>query len=114
MQRSGSGLLSVLSYSPGERSPVARWLTPLGTLLVLGYFGFHAFNGQYGIRASLAFQTREAELVDQLTVLQERRERLEARVLLLREGTLERDMVDERARKLLGLARADEVLIDLR
>ena len=93
---------------------IHRLLTPLGTLLVLGYFGFHAFSGQYGVRARIAFDVKEAQMIDELTVLQEKRGRLEARVLLMRDGTMERDIVDERARTTLSLARADEVFIDLR
>ena len=103
--------MSAYLKQPGRRSLFARWATPVGTLLVLGYFGFHAFSGQYGVRAHLAFEAKEAQLLDELTVLQERRDRLEARVLLLRDGSMERDMVDERARRMLNLARADEVLI---
>ena len=105
--------MPLLVRRPGQPSPLARCLTPLGTLLVLGYFGFHAFNGQYGIRAHLVFQAKEEALVNELTVLQERRERLEARVLLLRDGTMERDMVDERARRMLNMVRADEIVLSL-
>ena len=105
--------MAVRYRRPGQRSGFARWFTPLGTLAVLGYFGFHAFSGQYGVRAHLAFAAKERQLVDELTVLQERRERLEARVLLLRDGSMEQDMVEERARRTLNLAREDEVLIAL-
>ena len=97
-----------------ERRPSwSHWFAPVGTLLVLGYFGFHAFSGQYGIRAHLAFEKKEAALLNDLTVLQERRSKLEARVLLLRDGSMEKDMVDERARRTLNLARTDEIVIAL-
>ena len=103
--------MAVQFRRPGQRSAWARWFTPLGTIAVLGYFGFHAFNGQYGVRAHIAFAAKEAQLVNELTVLQEQRERLEARVLLLRDGSMEADMVADRARRTLNLAREDEVLI---
>ena len=88
-------------------------MTPLLTLLVLFYFGFHALSGQYGLRAHYAFAARETELAERMAQLSAVRAELEARVLLLRDGTIERDMLDERARRTLNLAHKDEIVIDL-
>ncbi|MEP0945177.1 MAG: septum formation initiator family protein [Rhizobiaceae bacterium] len=96
-----------------KKRSFSRFIAPLATLVILGYFGFHAFNGQYGIRANLAMQQRMVELEADLAGLSDRREVLEARVALLREGSLEKDMVDQQVRSQLNMLRDDEVVLFL-
>ena len=93
------------------RSLVGQFVTPVATMLVLGYFAFHAFNGQYGVRARLAFETREVELETKLAALQAISSRMANKVALLKEGRLEHDMLDERARRLLNVVRDDEIVL---
>ena len=93
------------------RSLTSRVVTPIATMLVLGYFAFHAFNGQYGIRARLTFETKETELATRLAALEAVRARIETRVALLRDGAIERDMLDDRARHALNLVREDEIVL---
>ena len=94
-----------------NRSPLSRFIAPLATLMILGYFGFHAMNGQYGMRAQIVMsaqkETLEAKLAQRTAV----RNRLEARVALLREGTMEKDMVDQYVRSQLNMVRADEIVL---
>ena len=97
-----------------KRSLVGRVVTPLATMLVLGYFAFHAFSGQYGIRARIAFNAKETELATRHAALQAVRARIETRVRLLRDGTMERDMLDDRARHILNLVREDEIVLMVR
>ena len=94
-----------------RRRSLARFIAPLATLVILGYFGFHAFNGQYGIRANLVMQQRMQEMEAQLANLTVRRSVLEDRVALLREGSMEKDMVDQYARSQLNMLREDEVVL---
>ncbi|NKB52431.1 MAG: septum formation initiator family protein [Rhizobiaceae bacterium] len=94
-----------------KRRTLARFIAPLATLVIVGYFGFHAFNGQYGIRANLAMQTRMAELKIELAELTRRRDKFEERVKLLRAGTLEKDMVDQHVRAQLNMVREDEIVL---
>ncbi len=83
---------------------------PLICAMAIGYFGYHAVQGERGLvswlRLSHEVERVEAELaanrVERLTV--------ERRVALLSPATLDRDMLDERARFVLGGARADEVI----
>jgi len=90
---------------------LTRFIAPLMTMTLLGYFGFHALNGQYGTRAHLAMQKQMVKLQDKLDARTAVRERLEARVALLREGSLEKDMVDQYARQQLNLLRGDEIVL---
>ena len=52
-----------------------------------------------------------ATLEGELEALREARRKLERRVSLLNDGSLERDMLDEQARRALNLARKNEIVI---
>lgn len=88
-----------------------RLIVPVISVAFLSYFGFHAFNGEYGIYSKYRFESRHAALEAEYEQVKAERMRLERRVLLLHDGTLEKDMLDEQARRSLNLAHADEVVI---
>lgn len=94
-----------------KRRSAARFIAPMATLVILGYFGFHAFNGQYGIMANLAMQQRIADLELQLELRSRERSRMESSVALLRDGSMERDMVDQYVRQQLNMLRDNEVVL---
>lgn len=94
-----------------KRHPLTRFVGPLTAMVIMGYFGFHAFNGQYGIRAHLAMRAEIGKLETRLDEHTKRREKLESRVALLQDGQLEKDMVDQWVRAQLNMARADEIVI---
>ncbi len=77
----------------------------------LVYLAYHGVQGERGLVAytHLSGQVETARAT--LARLEETRRVLEKDVGLLRPSTLDRDMLDERARVMLGLARRDEVLI---
>lgn len=90
----------------------ARQITlPILGACVVGYFGYHAVQGDRGIIAWLVLnqQIREARIVqDELAA---ERATLEHRVKLLRPDSLDLDMLEERVRLMLNLAHADELVI---
>ena len=86
-------------------------IVPALAAIFLSYFGFHAWHGEFGINSSYALVDRAAELDAQLSALKQQRMELEARMLLLQDGTIEKDMLDEQARRALNLAHEDEVTI---
>lgn len=86
-------------------------IVPAVTVAFLSYFGFHAFQGEYGIYAKYRLEERVAVLQGNLDTVQSERLRLERRVRLLHDGTMEKDMLDEHARRALNMALADEVVI---
>ena len=68
------------------------------------YFGFQAFTGDRGL---LSLSQRNEMLVAkraELARLQAQRKDLQARARLLRDGAVSRDLVEERARYLLGFS----------
>lgn len=86
-------------------------IVPALATLFLSYFGFHAWHGEFGIYSSYQLVERKAELEAKLDKLRTERLAMESRVLLLKDGTIERDMLDEQARRSLNLTSKDELTI---
>ncbi len=78
---------------------------------VIGYFGYHAVEGQRGLLAWGKLTKQVAEAEAELDVLRRERLVLERRVSLLSPDGLDLDLLEERARHVLGYARPDEVII---
>jgi cell division protein FtsB len=86
------------------------WL-PLVTIAVLGYFGYHAFNGSYGIWELLRLEGESARLEIVLSELQREQAAMDRRAASLRPASLDSDVVDIEARSSLNLMRPDEIVI---
>ena len=86
-------------------------LVPILGALVVGYFSYHMVQGEYGVLAYLHLKAKveRAEIVQ--AELQQQRDTLEHRVTLLHPDSLDRDMLEERARVMLNYARPDDVII---
>ena len=96
-----------------KQTNTSRLIVPALCAAFLTYFGFHAYHGEFGIYSKYRLEARAAELQAQLDVVKAERVELERRVQLLHDGTLEKDMLDEQARKALNLSHADEITIML-
>jgi cell division protein FtsB len=83
-------------------------LTVLGlysfAALFIGYFGVNAFTGAHGLRAQADLDKQMAAMEGELGQLKAERVEWERRVALLRADRIDPDMLDERARALLGYA----------
>jgi cell division protein FtsB len=90
-----------------------RLIVPSLCAVFLAYFGFHAYHGEYGINSRHKLEAQTADLQAQLAAIKSRREAMEQRVQLLRDGTIEKDMLDEQARDALNLSMPDELTIML-
>jgi cell division protein FtsB len=86
------------------------WVIPVLSIGCFVYFGFHSWHGDFGLNATTALENRRVELNERLATLSERRQHLETQVLLLSDGAVEADMLDERARAMLNVAREDEIV----
>jgi cell division protein FtsB len=82
-------------------------------VVFLAYFGFHAYHGEFGINSKYQLEAQTVALQAQLDAVKARRMELERRVRLMHDGTLEKDMLDEQARRALNLSQADEITIML-
>jgi cell division protein FtsB len=80
------------------------YLPTAALAFLIFYFGFHAFTGERGIlssnqrSATLSAKTRE------LAAIRVQRQDLEVRARLLRDQSLSADLLEERARSILGFA----------
>ena len=78
---------------------------------VVGYFLYHVTQGDRGLIAMLQLLRRLEVAQETLTTLEKDREVWANRIHLLKPKTLNKDMLDEQARRQLGLAESDEVVV---
>ncbi len=83
---------------------------PLICAMAIGYFGYHAVQGERGLVSWLRLAHEVERVEAELAASRVERLVVERRVALLSPTKLDRDMLDERARAVLGLARSDEVV----
>ena len=81
--------------------------------LLISYFGFHALTGDRGILTTGERDATLAAKTAELQAVRSEREDLEARARLLRDESLSADLLDERARSLLGFADPRDYVIRL-
>ena len=93
------------------RRRFALIIFPILALGAVAYLGYHIFEGDRGLKASWSVEQRLAKAEAERKALTDERKRLEGRVGLLREGTLDRDMLDERLRQMLNLVQPNDVVI---
>ncbi|PVB62739.1 septum formation initiator family protein [Labrenzia sp. 011] len=86
-------------------------ITPAIAIAALGYFGFHAMNGELGLVGRAMIERQVTELETELAALSAERQELQARVSLLRPESLDPDMLDERARLNLNLVHSNELVV---
>ena len=89
-----------------------RPFIPSALLAVLiAYFGFHALTGERGLLTSQQREQTLAARTAELKQIRAERMDLEARARLLRDSSLSADLLEERARSLLGFADPDDYVI---
>ncbi len=96
-----------------KKSPLRRLWMPLVTAGFLGYFGYHAYSGSFGIWAMDRLTADAVRLSVERDRLSAERAGLEKRVATVRPGSLDADVVDVEARLALNVMRQDEVTISL-
>lgn len=83
-----------------------------GTALVLAlYFTFAAVQGSFGLFNRVQVQAETAELKTRRDRLQVELTQLRNKTTRLSDDFLDLDLLDERARDVLGLGRPDDVII---
>jgi|SRR5688500_3204825 cell division protein FtsB len=83
----------------------------LGAVLFIGYFGVNAYTGNHGLKAKQDLDAEIAQLSGELAELKQTRAQWERRLSLLRAQSLDPDMLDERARVLLGYVHPRDVVM---
>lgn len=95
----------------GRRRPLGRIALVGATMAVCAYFAHHATTGPNGWQAREDRLRHMAELRAEVTRLAGERSAAEGRNRLIDGAVIERDVVDERARALLGVVREDEIVV---
>jgi cell division protein FtsB len=84
---------------------------PVFAISVFGYFAYHSVQGDRGIIAWLQLEQQVEIAEATLEKVSRDRSALEHRARLLRPDNLDPDMLDERTRQVLSVARPDEIVI---
>jgi cell division protein FtsB len=79
----------------------------------IGYFAFHAYNGDRGLIAKEAYKAQMATLSQELADVRRDKAQWSHRVALLRSGNLDPDLLDERAREMLNASHPNDVKLVL-
>jgi cell division protein FtsB len=77
----------------------------------IGYFGVNAFTGRHGLRAQQDLEQQLAAMQHELGQLKSEHAVWDRRVALLRSDAIDPDMLDERARALIGLADPRDLIL---
>ena len=86
---------------------------PFLGICMVGYFAYHAVEGERGLMAMASLERELADAKDELATLTNDREALERRVRLLHPEHLDPDMLEERARAMLNFGYPDDVVVIL-
>ncbi len=86
-------------------------IAPFLTFAVVGYFIYHSTQGERGILAWIHLQDRLHQAQQQLDQTVNYRKILEEKVKGLRPESLNRDLLDQQVRLLLGYTHPDEIVI---
>ena len=81
---------------------IRPYLPTAALAFLIAYFAFHAFTGESGLLMSGKRDETLARKTAELARLRAEREELEIRARLLRDSSLSADLLEERARSLLG------------
>lgn len=87
------------------------YLPTAALALLIVYFGFHAFTGERGLLSSTQRDAALEAKSTELAALRTQRQDLETRAKLLRDSSLSADLLEERARSLLGFAHPNDYVI---
>jgi cell division protein FtsB len=100
-----------MSTRQRRKSFLKPLIVPVIALGFSGYFAWHGWHGSFGIEARRQLTVEARRLDGELTRVKDERKVLERRVALLRSASLESDMLDERAREILGFANGNEIAV---
>ncbi|MCF6272770.1 MAG: septum formation initiator family protein [Rhodobacteraceae bacterium] len=90
---------------------VTGYMASVIVVALVGYFSYSAIQGPYGLLNLFKIEAREARLQLQLTKVTTVRQAAQNRAYRLSDEYLDLDLLDEQARKVLGLIRGDEIII---
>ncbi|KAA6205911.1 MAG: septum formation initiator family protein [Candidatus Tokpelaia sp.] len=94
-----------------RRTNKGRFILPVFTVAVLSYFAYHIYHGEYGLESGKAVEKRIVSLNAEYQKLTAGNLLLKKRIALLQDGKIEKDSLDEYARRNLNFSRPNELTI---
>ncbi|MSO92105.1 MAG: septum formation initiator family protein [Rhodospirillales bacterium] len=100
-----------MSFFAEIRKRARHVIGPALGISAMYYFGYHVIHGERGLIAYRDLLVRTDDARGELVRLSEDRGALQNRVRLLYPGSLDPDLLEERARLMLNYGRPDEIVI---
>lgn len=97
--------------SQPQNSALQSALVTLGAFALGLYFAFHAVQGEYGLFSRVQVEAEEHALKAELAELQTELDGIRNKTMRLSDQFLDLDLLDERARVVLGVMRPDEITV---
>lgn len=93
-----------------------RYILRRNMMAVIGlclsfYFCYHLVAGQRGYLSLISLESRIASVSEDYNAHKSEREALEKKVVMMRPGSIDRDLLEERARHVLGYRYHDELIL---
>jgi len=93
------------------RARARHVIGPVLGVCAIGYFAFHVVHGDRGLIAWWKVKQRVSAAKQALAASQAERQTLERRVRLMEPGSLDPDMIEERARLMINYGHEDDIVI---
>jgi len=94
-----------------RNTSLAGLFLPLALICVGVYFTFTAVQGKNGLFQRIQIEAEAAHLAEELAALEMQVDEMEILTRRLSDAFLDLDLLDERARDVLGYVRADELVL---
>lgn len=95
-----------------KQPPAAkRLIKPLMWMVLAFYVGYHALHGERGLYALVREKHELAAYEAELKAVTDEREKMELRVSHLRDNSLDRDLLDEQMRRMMGVMKQGEIMV---
>lgn len=93
-----------------------RYVLRHNMLAVIGiclsaYFSYHWIAGERGYFRLMTLENKIASKTVEYEALKTQRAAVEKKVIMMRPGSIDRDLLEERARHVLGYRHADELIL---
>jgi cell division protein FtsB len=95
----------------GLRSILVTLALYLVSSAVVGYFLFHAQHGARGLETLGGLREKFSEMETEIAALTTERQDWEKRLTLMRDEAVDRDVLEERARAILGRVHRNDVVV---
>ena len=93
------------------RYRLARLIAPAIAACLVSYFAYYTIDGDRGLKSMTRLQGDISVAETRLDVLQTQSASLERQVSRLRSGSIDPDLLDERARAVLNFSRPNDLII---